>query len=137
VETAPGLVEIDFGEWTGKTIAELHQLADWKVFNSYRSGTRIPGGEIMAEVLSRALAELDRISQAHPGKDSLVALVSHGDVLRTLVGHFLGMPPDLFQRIEISPASVTVVALDSYGPRVLLVNSTAGWPDEIKLRGHE
>ena len=137
VETAPGLLEIDFGDWTGKTIAELHQLPEWKVFNSYRSGTRIPGGEIMAEVLARALAELDRISRAHSGRGSVVALVSHGDVLRTLVGHFLGMPPDLFQRIEISPASVTVVTVESYGPRVLLMNWTSGWPGEIRLPGNE
>jgi broad specificity phosphatase PhoE len=134
VETAPGLLEIDFGAWTGKTLNELHRLAEWKAFNSYRSGTRIPGGEIMAEVLARALAELDRIARRHSDSDSLLAIVSHGDVLRTLVGHFLGIPADLFQRLEISPASVTVVSLDSDGARVLLLNSTSGWPSEVNLR---
>ena len=134
VETAPGLLEINFGEWTGKRLAELDQLPEWKTFNRYRSGTRIPGGETMAEVLVRALAEMTRIRAAHPDANSLVAVVSHGDVLRALIAHFLGIPSDLFQRIELSPASVSVLALEQYGPRLLLMNSIGDWPGEIRLR---
>jgi probable phosphomutase (TIGR03848 family) len=132
VGTARGLVEIDFGEWTGKTLAELNPVPEWKLFNSYRSGTRIPGGESMAEVLARALAELDRILDSHSG--NLVALVSHGDVLRMLMAHFLGIPWDLLHRIELSPASVSVVAFEPHAPRVLLMNSVEEWPAEVKVR---
>jgi probable phosphomutase (TIGR03848 family) len=137
VETAPGLLEIDFGEWTGKTLAELDQEPQWKAFNSYRSGTRIPGGESMAEVLARSLSELSRIQATHYGTGSMVALVTHGDVLRILIAHFLGMSGDLLQRIELSPASVSVVAMEPHhGPRLLLLNSLGRWPDGVRLRAH-
>jgi probable phosphoglycerate mutase len=129
---AAGLMEIDFGDWTGKTLQELDGLPEWKNFNSYRSGTRIPGGEAMSDVLARAVGEVNRIRVAHPKPESAVVLVSHGDVLRALIAHVLGIPLDLFQRIEITPASVSVVEIEEYGPRVLLLNSTTGWPDQLQ-----
>jgi probable phosphomutase (TIGR03848 family) len=128
---APGLIEIDFGHWTGRTLTDLDGVPEWKAFNSFRSGTRIPGGENMAEVLTRALSEVDRMARVHSAPDALVAVVSHGDVLRALIAHFLGISLDLFQRLEVSPASVSVVALEDHGPRVLLLNSTAGWPSPV------
>jgi probable phosphomutase (TIGR03848 family) len=128
VENAPGLLEVDFGHWTGRTLAELHGIPEWKAFNSFRSGTRIPGGENMAEVLARALQEIERIQRAHSASTDLVAVVSHGDVLRVLIAHYLGIPVDLFQRLEVSPASVSVLSLEPYGPRVLRLNSTEEWP---------
>jgi probable phosphoglycerate mutase len=134
VETAPGLNEVDFGEWTGRTLAELDQTAEWKSFNSFRSGTRIPGGESMTEVLARALAELGRLDRAHAGSRELVAVVSHGDVLRAVIAHYLGIPTDLFQRIELSPASVSVLTLEPHGPRLLLLNSLPEWPADLRLQ---
>jgi probable phosphoglycerate mutase len=131
VQTAEGLNEIDFGDWTGKSITELDQLPVWRAFNTFRSGTRIPGGENMAEVLGRALRELDRLKRLHGGSNSLVALVSHGDVLRVLVAHTLGMAPDLMQRLELSPASVSLVEMEDHGARLLLLNSTGSWPDRF------
>jgi probable phosphoglycerate mutase len=80
------------------------------------------------------LAEVDRLKKVHSGWDELVAVVSHGDVLRVLITHFLGIPADLLHRIEISPASVSVLALEPGGPRILLLNSVAGWPDGGGLR---
>jgi probable phosphomutase (TIGR03848 family) len=134
VHTAPGLNEIDFGEWTGRTLTELDAVPDWRAFNSFRSGTRAPGGETMLEIVARAVAELDRLRRAHPSPEALIALVSHGDVLRGIVAHCLGVPLDLFQRIELSPASVSILTLDSHGPRLRLLNSTDGWPDDMALR---
>jgi probable phosphomutase (TIGR03848 family) len=131
VQTAEGLNEIDFGEWTGKSIAELDPLPVWRSFNTFRSGTRIPGGENMAEVLGRSLRELDRLKRLHPGSNSLVAVVSHGDVIRVLVAHTLGMAPDLMQRLELSPASITLVELEDHGARLLLLNSTGSWPSRF------
>jgi probable phosphomutase (TIGR03848 family) len=134
VVEAPGLTEIDFGSWTGKTLQELDQLPQWKDFNIHRSGTRAPEGEGMTDVLARALGEMNRIRAEHDTREALVTLVSHGDVLRALLAHFLGVSLDLFQRIEISPASVSVVTLENHGPRVLLLNSTGEWPSQLALR---
>ena len=128
VQTAPGLLEVDFGDWTGRTLADLDRIPEWKAFNSFRSGTRIPGGENMAEVLARALQDIDRIQSVHSAPSDLVAVVSHGDVLRVLIAHYLGIPVDLFQRLELGPASVSVLSLEPYGPRVLLLNATEEWP---------
>lgn len=128
VQVAPGLNEIDFGDWTGRRIIELDQMPDWQAFNTFRSGTQIPGGETMLQVLTRAVAEMNRLRNAHPSPGALVAVVSHGDVLRALVAHSLGVPLDLFQRLELGPASVTILDLNSDGPRLLLLNSTEGWP---------
>jgi ribonuclease H / adenosylcobalamin/alpha-ribazole phosphatase len=68
----------------------------------------------------------------HPG--SLVAVVSHGDVLRSLICHFLGVSLDLMLRLEIEPASVSIIELQPYGPRVLLVNGMQGWPGDLLPR---
>jgi broad specificity phosphatase PhoE len=134
IEPAPGMIEVDFGEWTGRSLAELDGLPQWKAFNSFRSGTRIPGGECAAEVLARALAELQRIGREHPDAQELVAIVSHADVLRAVIAHFLGIPTDLYHRIELSPASVSVLALEPWGSRLLLLNSTDGWPGVLPTR---
>jgi probable phosphomutase (TIGR03848 family) len=132
VQVTEGLNEIDFGDWTGRTLAELDRLPEWRAFNSFRSGTRIPGGETMMEVLARATAEVERLQAAHPASTDVVALVSHGDVLRGIVCHALGIAPDLLQRIELSPASVSVLVREGAGNRVLLLNSTGDWPSELR-----
>jgi probable phosphoglycerate mutase len=126
IQIAPELNEIHFGQWTGKTLAELDSVPTWHGFNSFRSGTRIPGGETMAEVLARALTKLERLRHAYPRPGTTVALVSHGDVLRAIVAYSLGMSLDLLHRIELSPASVSILELESHGPRILLLNSTQG-----------
>jgi broad specificity phosphatase PhoE len=134
IQPAAGLLEVDFGSWTGKTLSELELVPEWRSFNQFRSGTRIPGGENMAEVLSRSLGELERLRRLHPSPGALVAVVSHGDVLRMLLTHALGMPADLLHRLELSPASVTVLQVEDYGIRLLLLNSTEGWPAEVTLK---
>jgi probable phosphoglycerate mutase len=129
---ASGFNEVDFGSWTGKTIAELEALPEWRRFNEFRGSSRIPGGENMAEVLSRSLGELEQLRKRHAHPGTLVVVVSHGDVLRMLVTHALGMPPDFIHRLELSPASVTVLQVEDYGPRLLLLNGTGDWPAEIR-----
>jgi broad specificity phosphatase PhoE len=86
----------------------------------------------MLEVLSRATGEVERLHAAHPSPTDVVALVSHGDVLRGIVCHALGIAPDLLQRIELSPASVSVLVREGAGNRVLLLNSTGDWPSELR-----
>jgi probable phosphomutase (TIGR03848 family) len=128
VQTADGLNEIDFGEWTGRSLVELEPQPDWRRFNSFRSGSRIPGGENMPEVLGRVVREIDRLRQAYPDPATIIGIVSHGDVLRILLAHALGISLDLMQRLELSPASVSIVELESHGPRVLLLNCTEDAP---------
>ena len=120
VQIADELNEIDYGAWTNKTLADLLDLEEWRRFNIFRSGSRIPDGETMIEVQGRMLRLIERLCSGHPGE--MVALVSHGDVIKATLAHYLGVSLDLFQRIEISPASLSVVRMERYGPRVLLLN---------------
>lgn len=127
VAIAAQLDEIDYGEWTGRSFDELRGIAEWRDFNSLRSCTRIPGGELMIEVQTRVLALMESLRQRH--RAMTVALVSHADVIRGALAHCLGMPLDLLLRLEVSPASVSMVAMEEYGPRVLCINNTEAISD--------
>jgi probable phosphoglycerate mutase len=126
VEVLDGVGEIDFGEWTGRTFAELDGGAAWRRFNSFRSGTRIPGGELIVEVQARAVAALGALGERHP--EGVVAVVSHGDVIKAALAYYLGMPLDLMRRLEIDPASASTLVLDVDGVRVLRMNDTGDPP---------
>jgi probable phosphomutase (TIGR03848 family) len=116
------LNEVDFGEWTGRDFQELAGDSRWRQFNLMRSCTRIPGGELVIEVQQRSVCELERLHTRHP--HGSVAVVSHGDVLRAVIAYFAAIPFDLFLRIAIMPASISVVAINSHGPAVLRINDT-------------
>jgi probable phosphomutase (TIGR03848 family) len=120
------ITELDLGDWTGSDFDQVEGDQRWRYFNSYRSGTRIPGGEMMLETQVRAVAKMDGLRVAHPG--GTVAVVTHGDVIRALIGYYVGSPLDLFLRFEISPASLSIVKLHEYGPQVLLMNYTGDLP---------
>jgi probable phosphomutase (TIGR03848 family) len=122
VRVSEALSEIDFGEWTGTKLEQLRGREPWKQWNAFRSGSAAPAGERMLAVQTRIVTEMLSLRERHP--DEIVALVSHGDVIKAAVAYWLGVPLDLFQRIEISLASVTVVRLRDYGPWVLSVNGT-------------
>jgi probable phosphomutase (TIGR03848 family) len=122
------LNEVDFGDWTGRTLTELEGLPVWRDFNERRSSTRIPGGEIMGEVIRRSLAMLDEARLSPDLTAGVIAVVSHGDVLRSLIAHCIGMDPDAMHRIEIAPASVSILKSEADNWRLLLLNSTEGWP---------
>ena len=114
--------ELDFGEWTGREIASLADDDHWRRFNAFRSATRPPGGELMLEAQARAVAALHALASRHPGET--VAVVSHADVLRAALAYFAGAPLDLFLRLEISPASVSTLALHDWGAQLRAVNAT-------------
>jgi probable phosphomutase (TIGR03848 family) len=120
VQVADELNEIDYGEWTDRALADLHALPEWQRFNLFRSGSRIPDGESMVEVQARMLRLIERLCAAQP--EQMVALVSHGDVIKATLAYYLGVPLDLFQRIELSPASLSILQLEPHGPEVLLIN---------------
>jgi probable phosphoglycerate mutase len=122
VRVDKGLLECEFGEWTGRKLSELNKLPEWQTVQRYPSGFRFPGGESFSEMQQRMVATLDRLGAAHRGK--AVVLVSHADPIKAAVAHALGTHLDLFQRIVVSPCSVTAILQTPTGPVVLAVNST-------------
>ena len=117
------LREVNFGDWDNRTFADLEESEHWRTFHRFRSGSRYPGGEMMIEVQARLVALLERSSR-HYG-DASVAFVSHADVIRCAVCHYLGTPLDLALRIRIDTASSTTLRLDEHGVEVIGVNEKA------------
>lgn len=131
VQVREGLGEVRYGEWTGRSLEELRKEELWPVVQVYPGGARFPGGESMRESQARIVAEIDGIRDAHPGQT--VVVVSHSDPIKMAVAHYAGVPLDLFQRLSVSPASVTAFAFTRFGPHLLCLNHTASLPSfEIK-----
>ncbi len=121
VRVVPGLTEIDYGRWTGLAFRALRTTAEWQVFNWRRSAAIIPGGETMADAQVRMVAALEGI--ALRGGEAPVAAVSHADVIKAAVCHYAGISVDLVPRMSVDPASVTALAFDDGGPRLLCLNA--------------
>lgn len=122
VRTHKGLIEADFGSWTGKNLSALRKLPEWKTVQSYPSGFRFPKGESFSEMQTRMTGAVAELVAKHPG-ETIVA-VSHADTIKAAMADAAGTPLDLFQRIVISPCSVSAVMYTTTGPIVLSVNST-------------
>lgn len=114
--------EIRFGDWTGKALNDLAADPRWQQFNALRSLTRAPGGESMLEVQARTIRALEVLRRQHPNE--MIAVVSHGDTIKSALLYLLGLPMDFYSRFDISPASVSVVAVDEHSPRLLRLNDT-------------
>jgi probable phosphoglycerate mutase len=127
VTTEKGLLECEFGEWTGAKLADLRKKPEWETVQRHPSGFRFPGGESFTEMQTRMTSTLDRLAAAHRG-ETIVA-VSHADPIKAAVAHALGTHLDLFQRIVVSPCSVSAILVSPGGPIVLAVNSTG---DDLK-----
>lgn len=121
VRVSHELNELDFGEWTGRTLDELAPLPAWRRFNERRSDAPVPGGERMIDAQRRAVAELDRLAREYRG--GRVAVVSHGDILRSVLVYHLGKSLDDIHRLELSPASVSIITFDGGPPRIRRVNA--------------
>jgi len=126
------LGEVRYGDWTGRSLAQLSRTRLWKTVQSSPSNARFPNGESLLEVQERAAREVGRIAAMHPR--GVVAAFSHGDVIRLLLAHFSGVHVDLFQRLVISPASITAIALGDGVPRILRVNDTGAVGDLIPAK---
>lgn len=120
LQQSAALSEVDFGDWSGHTLDDLNQRPEWRQYNTFRSATRAPHGELMLEVQTRMVEELMRLASRHP--DQFIACFTHADAIRATLCHFLGMPLDLIHRLEIRPASISLVRLMEWGPQILLVN---------------
>ncbi len=121
--TSDALCEIDFGAWTGRSFDELRDEPRWRRWNEERGSERPPGGESMAEVQARAMEEVERARAEHP--DGQVVLVSHGDVIKAVLAGALGLSLDAHARFEISPGSVSALAVWDGGRKVLSMNEAA------------
>ena len=117
-----GLVECEFGEWTGRNLKDLYKLPEWSAVQRYPSGFRFPGGESFAEMQTRITGAISKLQERHRG--GTVAMFSHADPIKAAVAHALGTHLDLFQRISISTCSVTAILFGPHGPSVLTVNET-------------
>ncbi len=122
VRTHPGLLECDFGAWTGKNLADLRKLPEWNTVQRYPSGFRFPKGESFAEMQTRMVGAIAELVAKHPG-ETIVA-VSHADTIKAAIAAAMGTHLDLFQRIVVSPCSITAITYTAGGPIVLAVNST-------------
>lgn len=118
-----GLLEVDYGRWAGRSLKSLSKLKSWWTVQITPSRMTFPEGEGLADAQRRAVATCERLAARH-GKDT-IALVSHSDIIKAVVSHYLGQPFDLFQRVTISTASVTVIDVPRQGiPVVMAVNAT-------------
>jgi probable phosphoglycerate mutase len=115
-------LEINFGEWTNLTFQELDNNPQFKRFNSFRSFARILGGESMPEAQVRMIKGIEELCQVHPGES--VVIVSHSDLIKATIAYYSGISLDMFQRIEISPASVSIVEIGEDYAAIKLVNYT-------------
>lgn len=126
-----GLLECDFGNWTGKELAKLMKLPEWSTVQRAPSTFRFPNGESFTEMQTRMTTTLDELRMKHAG--GVVICVSHADPIKAAVAHAMGTHLDLFQRIVISTCSVSAISYSTYGPVVLTVNSTGGDLSELRM----
>jgi probable phosphoglycerate mutase len=130
VQELPGVIEADYGEWTGGKIADLAKTDLWRTVQVMPSRARFPNGESIPEMQVRMVAALEEVIARHPGE--LVVVVSHADPIKAAVAHFNGVHLDLFQRVVISPASVTVFEFGSFGAALVKCNDTGSLEELVK-----
>jgi probable phosphomutase (TIGR03848 family) len=124
-----GLLECDFGSWTGRALKELFKLPEWATVQRYPSGFRFPGGESFTEMQQRITGAIARLVDRHAGQT--IVAVSHADPIKAAIAHAMGTHLDLFQRIVVSPCSITAISYGAGGPAVLTVNSIGDSLDKL------
>lgn len=128
VKTSTAISEVDYGDWTGKDLKELATMPQWMLVQGRPSAVRFPAGESIWEMQHRAVEEIERLAAAHAHET--IALVSHADVIKAALAHYLGLHLDQFQRLVISPASLSILTFGPLGGLVLTVNDTAHLPPQ-------
>ncbi len=126
VAVEPGLLECDFGEWTGQPLAKLRKTKEWAKLTSWPSGFCFPGGESLRALQQRVHATVAKLQAAHPAQ--AVVAVTHADPIRAVAADVLGLHLDGFHRIHVEPASVTAIAFGQLGARMLSLNNCEHLP---------
>lgn len=124
-----GITECDYGQWQGRALRELAREKLWSVVQTQPSAAEFPGGESMAAMQARSVAAIRRHDAEFESRHGLGAVwvaVSHGDIIKSVLADALGMHLDLFQRISVAPASVSIVRYGARRPEVLVVNTGSG-----------
>ena len=116
-----GLLEIDFGDWQGKTLKQLRRRKLWKVVQGNPARMQFPGGESFVNAQNRIVVELETLAKMHSPTD-IIACFSHSDLIRLAMAHYIGTSLDLFQRIAVAPASISTLVLGEFGARVINLN---------------
>ncbi|ROO88469.1 putative phosphoglycerate mutase [Actinocorallia herbida] len=125
LETDERFGEVHYGDWTGGKLAELAEDPLWKVVQAHPSAVTFPGGESLAAAQLRAVQAI-REWNARLGPDAVYAVCSHGDIIKAVAADALGLHLDQFQRIQVDPASVTVIRYTELRPFLVRLNDTGG-----------
>jgi probable phosphomutase (TIGR03848 family) len=123
------LTECDYGQWQGRKLSDLATEDLWSVVQSQPSAAVFPGGESMVAMQARSVAAIrrqDAAFEAEHGRGAVWVAVSHGDIIKSILADALGMHLDLFQRINVGPASASIVHYGARGPSVYAINTDAG-----------
>lgn len=120
VETVDALDELDFGEWTGRGFVELEADPRWHRWNAARDTAEAPGGETMRAAVDRAVAHVDAV--ARDEWNGAVLCISHCDVIRGVVAHYLGLGLDRLLAFDVDPGSVSTLVVGDWGGRLLTLN---------------
>ena len=129
VRTERGLIECDFGQWTGQKLSDLNKLPQWTTVQRHPTGFRFPKGESFTEMQTRMVSAVRRLVDRHPCE--VIVAVSHADTIKAALADALGTHLDLFQRIVVGPCSVSAVMYATNGPIVLAQNSTGSLTDLV------
>jgi probable phosphomutase (TIGR03848 family) len=124
-----GITECDYGDWQGGTLKQLSTEKLWKVVQSNPSAAVFPGGESLAAMQARAVSAIRRLDaefEEKHGPGAVWAAVSHGDIIKSVLADAYGMHLDLFQRISVGPASVSIVRYGADSPSVHATNTESG-----------
>ncbi|MDN5821042.1 MAG: MSMEG_4193 family putative phosphomutase [Brachybacterium sp.] len=125
----PELTECDYGQWQGRQLSDLATEDLWPIVQSQPSAVVFPGGESLAGMQARSVAAIrrhDAAVEAEQGPGAVWVAVSHGDIIKSVLADALGMHLDLFQRLEVGPASVSIVSYGASRPRVWATNTDSG-----------
>lgn len=116
-----GLMEIDFGSWQDKTLKSLRRRKLWETVQRNPSRMQFPDGETFSNAQMRVTQELEALKKLHSPKE-IIACFTHSDVIRLALAYYIGTPLDLFQRIVVSPASISTIRLEEMGVQILNIN---------------
>jgi probable phosphoglycerate mutase len=130
IRVRDALGEVRYGDWEGKRLRTLAKTKLWRQVMARPSEVRFPNGETIRETQFRAVSALEGLRDSH-AKDA-IAVVTHADVIRVVLAHYAGVHLDLYQRLVVAPASVTVLWIGGGGPRVLKVSDT-GSLEELSM----